>query len=188
MIGYLERISGRPGDRIGVKVSSQVHEPYAADFVRIIHADPNPAGPGMKLEPIQCAFQGDYPSRVQAVNPGSYGVIDASLAVPEGGAIQVRVQPGRLDTPQPVLALGQAVILVSQEGVTLTMGGSPVSVVAAPMLERCWYELTATFANGQVHLVQRPFQRSWGVNDSGEAGGVVALPGGERLWIAADPA
>ncbi len=131
LVGYLERISGRPGDRIGVKVSSQVREPYAADLVRIIHADPNPAGPGMKLEPVPCAFQGEYPSRVQAVTPGSYGVVEASLGVPEGGAIRLRVQPGHLDRPQPVLALGEVVLLVGRAGVTLTMGGRTVLTVRA---------------------------------------------------------
>jgi hypothetical protein len=40
LVGYLERISGRPCDRVGVKVSSQVREPYAADFVRIIYTEP----------------------------------------------------------------------------------------------------------------------------------------------------
>ena len=188
LVGYLERISGRPGDRIGVKVSSQVHDPYAADLVRIIHADPNPAGPGMKLEPVPCAFAGGYPSRPQMVTPGSYGVVDTRLGVPEGGAIRVRVQPGHLDRPQPVLALGEAVLLVGAAGASLTVGGSTVSAVAAPMLERCWYELIATFAGGRVHLAQHALQRSWGVDDSGEADGEAAPPSGERLWIAADPA
>jgi hypothetical protein len=50
LIGYLDRFSARPGERIAVKVSSQLDRPYRADLVRIIHADANPAGPGIKLE------------------------------------------------------------------------------------------------------------------------------------------
>jgi hypothetical protein len=45
LIGYVDRFSARPGERIAVKVSSQSDQPYQTDLVRIIHADANPAGP-----------------------------------------------------------------------------------------------------------------------------------------------
>ena len=122
------------------------------------------------------------------MRPGSYGLIEAAFAMPEGGAIQLRVQPGLLTQPQPVLALGTAVLLVSADGAVFTADNQIAAAVAAPMLERCWYELTARFAGGNVHLEQRALQRTWGVTDSGAADGVAGLPGGERLWIAADPA
>ncbi len=186
LVGYLDRLSARPGEAIAVKVSSQASGPYAADMVRIIHADPNPAGPGMKLEEVGCGFAGQYASRAQAVHPGSFGVVDAALAVPEGGAIRVRVQPGLLNAPQPVLALGGAVLQVSAEGARLTVDGAVAAAVAAPMLERCWYELTAVFRGGRIHLKQAALARSWGVADSGEAEGDAGRPSGERLLIAAD--
>lgn len=63
LVGYLDRVSGRPGEQIGVKASSQLGVPYTADLVRIIHADPNPSGTGMKLEDVPCGFAGQYPSR-----------------------------------------------------------------------------------------------------------------------------
>ena len=50
LIGYVDRFSGRPGERIAVKVSSRLAEPYQADLVRIVHGDANPAGPGLKFE------------------------------------------------------------------------------------------------------------------------------------------
>ena len=50
LIGYVDRFSARPGERIAVKVSSQLSEPYRADLIRIIHGDANPAGPGLKFE------------------------------------------------------------------------------------------------------------------------------------------
>jgi len=188
LVGYLDRLSARPGETIAVKVSSRAGEPYAVDMVRIIHADPNPAGPGMKLEDVDCGFAGQYPSRAQAVHPGSFAVVDAALAVPEGGAVRVRVQPGLLDAPQPVLALGGTVLQVSAEGARLAVDGTVAAAVAAPMLERCWYELTAVFGSGRVHLRQAALARSWGVADSGEAEGGAGLPGGDRLFMAADAA
>ena len=60
LIGYVDRFSARPGERIAVKVSSQSDHPYQADLVRIIHADANPAGPGIKLEQIVADFAGTY--------------------------------------------------------------------------------------------------------------------------------
>src|SRR5438046_6881460 len=85
LIGYLDRFSGRPGERIAVKVSSQRHEPYDADLVRIIHGDANPAGPGLKINKIEPGFAGRYPSRFQPVHSGSCGVvtISAPIALPQ---------------------------------------------------------------------------------------------------------
>ena len=186
LVGYLDRWSARPGEAIEVKVSSALGMAYTADLVRIIHADPNPAGPGMKLDPVPSAWAGAYPSRVQPVTPGSFGVIDAALAVPEGGALRVRVQPGLLAAPQAVLALGGAVLRVTAQGARWEVDGAEVCTVPAPMLERCWYEIEARFAAGTVRLVQRALQTNWGVADSGEAVGAAQPPSGGRLLIAAD--
>ena len=188
LTGYLDRLSARAGEAIAVKVSSQLADPYAADLVRIIHADPNPAGPGLKLVPVASAFAGSYPGRAQAVQPGSYAVIDAALAVPEGGTIRLRVQPGLLAAAQPVLTLGDSVLLVTAEGVRLEQAGMVAAAVAAPMLERCWYEVLAHFAAGRVELSQNALQTSWGVADSNAAIGAASLPAGDVLLLAADHA
>ena len=185
LIGYLDRWSARPGEAIAVKVSSAANGPYQADLVRIVHADPNPAGPGMKLEPV-AGFAGEFPSRVQTTATGSYGVVDAKLAVPEGGWLRILAQPGLLRSPQPVLALGDMVLGVSATGAFLSWAGQLLITVPAPMLERCWYELEARFADGCVTLRQTAQQRSWGVEDDGEASGPCPRPVGQSLRFAAD--
>ena len=43
--GYLNNISGRPGDKFEAKISSEKEAEYSAEIVRIICADPNPEGP-----------------------------------------------------------------------------------------------------------------------------------------------
>src|SRR3954468_13279930 len=63
LIGYVDRFSARPGERIAVKVSSQFGEKYRADLVRIIHGDANPAGPGLRFEELHAPFAGTYESR-----------------------------------------------------------------------------------------------------------------------------
>ena len=123
LIGYLDRFSARPGERIGVKVSSQRDEPYAADLVRIIHGDANPAGPGLKIDEVDDGFVGRYPSRFQPVHSGSCGVvtIPAPIRLPDPCTIIVRVQPWLLDTrPQTVLSIEPGLTLsVAAEGAIL---------------------------------------------------------------------
>src|SRR5688500_8229790 len=95
LIGYLDRFSARPGERIAVKVSSQFDRPYRADQVRVVHGDANPAGPGMKIEQLPAAFAGEYLSRFQPVHSGSCGIVTAAapIALPDPCTIVVRVHP-----------------------------------------------------------------------------------------------
>ena len=96
LIGYVDRFSVRPGERIAVKVSSRLTEPYQADLVWIVHSDPNPAGPGLRFEEVAAAFAGTYPSRFQPVHSGSYGIVrpDKALTLPDPCTIVVRGSHG----------------------------------------------------------------------------------------------
>jgi N,N-dimethylformamidase len=144
LIGYLDRLSARPGEQIAVKVSSQLDRPYRADLMRIIHGDAHPAGPGIKLEDVPVAFAGTYPSRFQPVHLGSCGVVLPArlLALPGPSTIVVRAQPWLLDgRPQTVLAIeGGPALSVAGEGACLELGDSRIQV-CAPMLKGRWYEL-----------------------------------------------
>src|SRR5437764_9051697 len=172
LIGYLDRFSARPGERIAVKVSSQRDEPYAADLVRIMHGDANPAGPGIKINEVEGGFAGRYPSRFQPVHSGSCGVvpIPTPLHLPDPCTIVVRVQPWLRDgPPQTVLSIEPGLTLsVAAEGAILEAQGARVQV-SAPMLKRRWYELRITASGGALRLRQTALQHSWGVADSGEA-------------------
>ena len=53
---YADRLSVRPGETIAFKVSSQLQTPYRAKLVRVICGDANPAGPGLKEEPVTASF------------------------------------------------------------------------------------------------------------------------------------
>ena len=70
--GYPDRWSVAPGESIAFKVSSAAGAPYEARLVRVVSGDPNPAGPGMREEPVEAAFAGRYPSRVQPIHNGSW--------------------------------------------------------------------------------------------------------------------
>ena len=47
IVGYSEKLSGRPGDRINFMVSSEHKEDFTAQLFRSVSADPNPNGQGI---------------------------------------------------------------------------------------------------------------------------------------------
>ena len=190
LIGYVDRFSARPGQRIAVKVSSQLGEPYRADLVRIIHGDANPAGPGLKFDEVPAPFAGTYKSRFQPVHSGSCGIVVAAapLAMPDPCTIVVRVQPWLPDERrQTVLAIDDGPILwITAGGAGLTLGDREIRL-AAPMLKRRWYELRIIAGSGRVRLRQTALQRSWGVVDSGEAEATGSLGGLGTIVFGAAP-
>ena len=60
LTGYSDRLSAAPGERIAFKVSSAAAGPYRARLARVIHADPNPAGPGVKIEDLAHAIRDEF--------------------------------------------------------------------------------------------------------------------------------
>ncbi|MBS0560574.1 MAG: N,N-dimethylformamidase large subunit [Proteobacteria bacterium] len=174
LIGYTDAFSARAGGRIAVKVSSTFSAPYRADLVRIFSGDPNPAGPGMRMEPVPSAFESTYPSRLQPVHAGSCGLVQADrLSLDGDWTLSVNVQPWRLADrePQAVLALsgGAGLALsVSKDGASLRVGDA-VCHVGAPMLERRWYALRIVASGGALRLTQTPLQTDWGTDGAGEA-------------------
>jgi len=106
--GYLDNVSGRAGDSFDVKVSAQGLDDYKADIVRIICADPNPAGPGLRYEAQKFDLAGCYPPRSQPIDLGSYGEVPAnSCFVAPKMLIGLLIQPGILRSSPSVLAASQ---------------------------------------------------------------------------------
>ena len=89
LTGYTDRLSAAPGERIAFKVSSTAAGPYRASLARVVHADPNPAGPGVKMVDLAGRFAIDRPSRVQPLALGSYARVDAATALPADGPLTV---------------------------------------------------------------------------------------------------
>ena len=89
LTGYSDRLSAAPGERIAFKVSSTATGPYHARLARVIHADPNPAGPGVKIEDLAHRFAIERPSRAQPLAQGSYARVDAAAALDTPGPLTV---------------------------------------------------------------------------------------------------
>ena len=71
LIGYSDKFSVTPGERLAFKVSTDLPE-YENTIVRLIHGDENPAGPGFKEEVVPTPVNGAYPGRRQQVHCGSW--------------------------------------------------------------------------------------------------------------------
>jgi N,N-dimethylformamidase len=89
LTGYSDRLSAAPGERIAFKVSSAAPGPYRASLARVVHADPNPAGPGVKIEDLAARFTIERPSRTQPLAQGSYVRVDAAATLRTPGPLTV---------------------------------------------------------------------------------------------------
>jgi N,N-dimethylformamidase len=183
LTGYADRFSVAPGETIEFKVSSTSAEPYQARLVRVVSADPNPAGPGIKERPIDAPFAGRYPSRVQAVPLGSYA------RVPDGPALRTLAsftvvatiwpttpaagRQGILAKHDPAREAGFALFL-DERGAGVAIGdgaGRRVEVrTGKPLRERAWYRVWAAYdgTTRRLSVGQTPIAPAVGVEDAGE--------------------
>ena len=185
LTGYVDRLSARPGEVVAVKVSSALEQPFEAALVRIRCADPNPAGPGMRMEDV--GVIGTFPSVTQAVRLGSCGIVELpdTVVLPDPCTLVVRVQPRVLDgRAQCVLDLDGLRLMATPGGAEL-VAGDEVCVTGAPMVEGRWYELRCLFGGGRVRLMQTALQSSWGVADSGDGEGECTPPPLRRVVFGA---
>jgi N,N-dimethylformamidase beta subunit-like, C-terminal len=193
LTGYTDRLSAAAGERVAFKISSRAAGPYRASLARVVHADPNPAGPGVKLEDLTGRFSVERPSRVQPIALGSYARVDAAAALRLGGPLTVAA------LVWPTLARGEQCVVsrwdeaaragwalfVGPEGVTARVGvaGSAPLVLATgrPLALRRWH---------RVWLVADLDSTALRVGHALTAGGArhetsAALPPGARLDTAA---
>ena len=153
--GYADRWSVGQNEKIEFKVSSQFNKPYSVRLVRIVCADPNPDGPGIIEEDMSSIFSGEFPSRKQDVQLGSYGIVlvNRRLSHLDGYTIVVTIWPTLVDTGiQGILCLqdqsGNRLIelrINSVGQVAVVMDGSSGSsheyATGLTLRERAWYTI-----------------------------------------------
>jgi len=174
LIGYLDRFSARPGERLAAKISSQLGGTYHADLVRVRHADPNPAGPGMQLIDVAVPWAGERPGIAKPIPAGSHAEITGDLPLGQEFTLLLRVSPWLLRRePQVVLALrgSQALELsVTEAGFAVRVGETTLALAAPPVLRR-WYEIAIRISGARLAMTQTPLGQNWGAADAaaGEA-------------------
>ena len=104
--GYLDRFSHRPGERFIAHVSARDATPFRVQLQRVISADPNPAGPGMRLEDLSSHLDIEVEGRRQPIHLGSYARVEPAPAAEAGTArtYTVLAYPGVLNRTQAVIA------------------------------------------------------------------------------------
>ena len=84
IVGYADRYSVAPGERIAFKISLEEGTHFDARLVRVIHGDCNPDGPGLKFRHVKSDADGRHKGRPQRVDAGSYMVVDGFPALASG--------------------------------------------------------------------------------------------------------
>lgn len=178
IMGYADRFSAAPGERIAFKASCVGHSQYHLEIVHLISGDLSPAGPGFIEEVVPTGIAGNYPARFQDISVGSYAVVPdarvfhglSSFAVsamiwpttPRREANR-EVNPGaqtliarRSDKGGFALNLDSAgcLCLLLDDG----RGAIAEISTARPLLAREWYFVAASFdaARGRLLLLQEP--------------------------------
>jgi len=198
LTGYVDRWSVRPGERIRFMVSSAGDLSFDLRFVRHLCADPNPDGPGYREVAMPTPLDGAHHGRFQAARPGSRAEIArlALPAAPAGLRLDATIWPTRPGAGR------QCLIAVDAPGVRVRLylakaGGIGVEVndaraeVAAPMLARRWYDVTAAIdpAAGRLRVSQAPHRPLGRTQDGGAADGPCGPVGTGvgRVVLAAEP-
>jgi N,N-dimethylformamidase len=171
IVGYSDRLSVAPGEIIQFMVSSELPS-YHAQIVRLIHGDPNPAGPGFKEQAIATAADGTYPGRTQPYRHGSYVRVpdNAVLRQIESFTVAAWIYPttpgvgvqALLGTWSGIDSTGFELLLDEAGALSLWLGrpGSDTERIStnAVLNKGRWYFVAASYdaEQGRVMLVQRP--------------------------------
>src|SRR3954454_23701417 len=104
--GYLDRLSCRPGEQIEVKVSVRDGSAYRVTLERLICADPNPSGPGQRVEDLATLYSRQVQGRRQSISRGSYATIPTGPMRSGAAACtwSALIAPGRTDHDQAILS------------------------------------------------------------------------------------
>jgi N,N-dimethylformamidase len=151
LIGYTDRWSAAPGERIQLMASATV-SPVKLQLVRLRHGDPNPAGPGLRAEPVPSPVDGEYQCSQQTVKSGSFAVLDSA---PGGGSALSVWAWTRLPARgrrQVILARGSLELFLDAGGVPSIQFGEVELSARQPLRRQEWTRLGVSFADGELRL------------------------------------
>lgn len=172
LLAYPDEFSVRPGETISFKVSATRPGRYRASLVRLRCGDATEGGAGYKEYPVEAAFEGDYPARMQSIGAGSFVAFDDDAAWhPRAFTVQAWLwptTPGRsrqhlAGTWDETRAHGWGLQLDEQGAPVLVLGNGERRVVAAtgvPLRERAWTFVAASYdaEAGRIVVLQRPLE------------------------------
>ena len=157
LVGYSDKLSGRPGDSINFMVSSEHKGDFTAELFRSISADPNPQGLGIVEQSCDEFFpKKSFLSRKQAFHPGSYAISEKSLKITAEDKIifSVMIYPTlQCANSQSIIEFGQFCLNLNTEGkvVFVSDAGSVTSSNSVSL--RRWQRVEAQITKlGQISI------------------------------------
>ncbi len=191
--GYLDRFSHRPGERFSAKVSLRDGGECRVRLVRVVCADPNPAGPGMRLDDRADLLDMIFTGTRQPIALGSYGI--ATMPARAGaGTWSALIHMAKPRKPGTVLAEegnGARIALAVEDGMAVARldwpGGSARIESGVKLAAWRWYRLTlaADPATGRVVLTQAALKDYQAVTTEAVCPGL-SLPSGGTLLFGAE--
>jgi N,N-dimethylformamidase len=160
LAGYADRLSARPGETLHFHVSGPKGAALEARVVRVVSADPNPAGPGIVLVPTALAPRRIAEVVPQPVTRGSYGrvAMGGQLARLADWTVIATVMATRFGARHQALiswrgAASQrgALLLIGEDGRLGVAAGSGQGWCGALTLDR-WHDVWATYEAGARRL------------------------------------
>jgi len=188
ILGYADRITVMPGERIKLMVSCDELDGYDAKLVRMIQGDINPEGPGYREELVDLDLGGPFKGRYQPIHAGSYALISdapvfGNLASLGAQAFVWPTLPGH--GPQTVLSRedphsrkGFRLFLDEIGAVAFELllnGGKSVLVSTdRPLLAEHWYLIDGGYDSktGRISVHQCPLRINLRAGDRGAASAV----------------
>ena len=174
IVGYADRLSAVPGERIRFMVSCEDGErDYRARLVRLLCTDDHPDGPGLVERPVESGFEGTYRGRHQPLRAGSHIVVACGgrLRGLSGFSAQAMIWPTRDDLPRQTLIAtwsdatrsGFALGLSSRAELELRIGDGEreeTFAVGTALLTREWAFVAASWdaSSGTLRLWQEPLR------------------------------
>ncbi len=198
IVGYTDRPSVRPGERLDFKVSCEEGAAqFNARIVRLICGDDGPQSPGYKTQAVEAKVNGTYPGHKQAIDTGSYLLIKKPVTLlPSAGFTLAAIVQGHWidkEAPQTIIACQDLSQPGALRGVTLCIDRSGAGAVTVgdgrgqitlgtgrPLLPKRWYLIAATYdpADRRLFVIQRPLDRIFGEPEHSDGAAVIpfALP------------
>ncbi|MFN3156488.1 N,N-dimethylformamidase beta subunit family domain-containing protein [Marivita cryptomonadis] len=161
--GYVEQLSGRPGEALEFKVSSISNKPFTARLFRSICADPNPDGPGIVEEDASEYFATqEFASTHRPFFPGSYGVAAGDVSENAEAAIvfSATIYPTqRSERAQTVLGCGEFDLCLDPQGAACFQAGATKVSTNVPLKLRQWHRVEGRLENGVLSITQNVLGR-----------------------------
>ena len=196
--GYLDRFSHRAHETFTAYVSAEHPGRARAKLVRVVCGDPNPQGPGLRLDDMAHVFTTEFDADTQPIHLGSCGVVPTGPVRDAGAACTWTVLawmaaagPARVAMAERQGAVS-VILRVGAQGAAASLswsGGEAEITTGVAMRRLCWWRIwvSADPARGRITIGQATLDDDAMVAET-RAPGLVLPASGSVTFAARDAA